>query len=131
MGYKVVLTEAAQEDLDGILGYIAHSLANPMAALAFADAVERCYSNLEQMPRMYETCQDSRLSSLGYRKAVIKNYFWCIKFRNAQKRSMSCAFSMVGRIMPNDFDRRPLCSIAFPLLKVGQFQKELADLSFS
>ena len=85
MGYKVVLTEAAQEDLDGILGHIAHSLANPMAALAFADAVERCYSNLEQMPRMYETCQDSRLSSLGYRKAVIINYFLVYKIQERTK----------------------------------------------
>ena len=74
MGYKVVETEQAVQDLDGILGYIANSLANPSAAAAFADEVEKCYTNLEGMPLMYEQCRDSRLRVLGYRKAVIKNY---------------------------------------------------------
>ena len=73
MGYKVVETEQAVQDLDGILEYIVNALSNPSAAAAFANEVEKCYENLERMPLMYEQCRDSRLHALGYRKAVIKN----------------------------------------------------------
>ena len=42
MAYKIVETELAGQDLDGILAYITYSLANPSAAASFADEVERC-----------------------------------------------------------------------------------------
>ena len=85
MGYKVVETEQAVQDLDGILGYIANSLANPSAAAAFADEVEKCYTNLEGMPLMYEQCRDARLRVLGYRKAVIKNYILIYRVGEKEK----------------------------------------------
>lgn len=74
MGYKIMMTELATQDLDSIVAYIAYSLANPSAAAAFVDEVEDCYSGLAKMPLMYELCRDSRLHALGYHKAVIKNY---------------------------------------------------------
>ena len=74
MAYKIIKTELAEQDLDSILGYMVHSLANPSAAASFADAVEACYSDLEKMPLMYELCRDPRLRALEYHKTVIKNY---------------------------------------------------------
>lgn len=74
MAYKIIMTELAEQDLDHILGYIAHALANPSAAASFANAVEACYSDLEELPLMYELCHDPRLRALEYHKAVIKNY---------------------------------------------------------
>lgn len=85
MAYKVIETERAVQDLDGILGYIATSLANPTAAAAFADAVETCYANLESMPLLYEQCRDLRLHALGYRKAVIKNYILIYRVDEKEK----------------------------------------------
>ncbi len=79
MAYKIIETELAVQDLDSILAYITLSLANPIAASAFADAVEDCYSNLEKMPLMFELCRDSRLRAMGYHKAVIKNYVMVYK----------------------------------------------------
>lgn len=38
--YKLVITELAQNDLDGIVKYIAQQLANPTAAGSFLDEVE-------------------------------------------------------------------------------------------
>ena len=73
MAYKLVETALAQADLDAILSYLALSLENPTAATAFANEVEKCYTALEQMPYLYEQCRDPRLSSKGYRKAVIKH----------------------------------------------------------
>lgn len=48
MGYRIIETELALQDLDNILAYIAVSLSNPTAAADFADAVEDCYSVLRK-----------------------------------------------------------------------------------
>ena len=74
MGYKLIETRLASQDLDNILEYMAVRLQNPAAASAFADAVEQCYDLLEHTPLMYEACRDLRLCAKGYRKAVIRNY---------------------------------------------------------
>ena len=40
MAYKVLVTEKASEDLDGIVGYLALELANPQAALLLPDEID-------------------------------------------------------------------------------------------
>lgn len=85
MAYEIIKTELAEQDLDSILGYMIHSLANPSAAASFADEVEACYSDLEKMPLMYELCHDPRLRALEYHKAVIKNYIMVYKVDEAAK----------------------------------------------
>ncbi len=74
MGYKLIETRLASQDLDNILEYMAVRLQNPAAASAFADAVEQCYDLLEHTPLMYEACGDRRLREKGYRKAVLRKY---------------------------------------------------------
>ena len=69
MGYKIVNTLLANQDLDGIVSYIADDLENPAAAANFLDELDECLGRLEKMPLMYEQCQDVRLKGLGYRKA--------------------------------------------------------------
>lgn len=85
MAYKIDETELALQDLDNIISYVALTLANPSAAASFADEVEECYSNLEQMPLMYGFCSDPRLRALGYHKAILKNYVMVYKVDEAQK----------------------------------------------
>lgn len=82
MVYKLVETALAQADLDAILSYLALSLEKPTA---FANEVEKCYAALEQLPYLYEQCRDPRLSSKGYRKAVIKHYLLIYRVDEAQK----------------------------------------------
>ena len=74
MAYKIAVTEDAERDLADIVSYIAHDLANPTAAADLLDAVADCFSSLSAMPKMHPLCRDGRLFSLGYRRAVIKNY---------------------------------------------------------
>lgn len=74
MGYKIESTPSANQDLSGIVSYIAGDLENPAAAAHFLDEVDACFAHLEKMPLMYEQCRDARLKSLGYRKALINNY---------------------------------------------------------
>ena len=85
MGYKIALTELAAGDLDSITKYIAGRLANPPAAAAFLDAVAECFGNLEAMPLMYERCRSARLRSMGYRRAVIKNYVMIYRVTEPKK----------------------------------------------
>lgn len=66
MGYKIENTPLAEQDLDGILSYIAENLGDKTAAVSFLDEVDACYINLERMPFMYEQCRDPQLRALGY-----------------------------------------------------------------
>lgn len=101
MAYRIVETELALRDLDSILSYIALTLSNLSAAASFADEIEKCYSNLEEMPLMCEFCHDPRLRVLGYRKAVIKNYVMVYKVDEAEKTVIILRF-FYGR---QDYER--------------------------
>ena len=85
MAYKIIETERAQQDLSDIVDYIIFSLENPSAAAALLDEVEACYDSLEQFPLMFETCRDPHLMSLGYRKAMVKNYLMIYKVNESSK----------------------------------------------
>lgn len=83
--YKLVITELAQNDLDGIVSYIAVSLANPAAAGRFLDELSWCYGNLKDNPFIYAKSSDLRLEKEGYRKALIKSYVLIFKIFEQQK----------------------------------------------
>ena len=83
--YKLIVTEAAHQDLDNIVAYISVQLSNPKSAGEFANAVTACYGFLKNNSVMYERCQDGRLRQEGYRKAVIKNYVLVYKINEASK----------------------------------------------
>lgn len=51
--YELLITEFAEQDLDGIVEHIAVKLANPPAAGTFLDNVEACYGSLRRTPRMF------------------------------------------------------------------------------
>lgn len=72
--YNLLITEAAEMDLDSIVDYIAVTLANPAAATTFLDQVEEGYQILRTTPLAYAACSDDVLRAKQYRKAVINNY---------------------------------------------------------
>jgi plasmid stabilization system protein ParE len=86
MAYDILETQLAAQDLEHIVTYIADSLANPMAASAFLDAVADCYDGLACTPLMYGFCHDPQLRKLGYHKAVIKHYVMVFKVDEAAKQ---------------------------------------------
>lgn len=83
--YKLKITELAQNDLDGIVSYIAVNLANPSAAGSFLDELAKCYGNLKNNPFIYAKSSDLRLEKEGYRKALIKSYVLIFKIIEQQK----------------------------------------------
>lgn len=74
MAYKLIITDSAEKDLDGILTYIITELDNLDAAMKLADDIDEKYGKLEDNPQIYEECRDPRLKLMGYRKVVINGY---------------------------------------------------------
>ena len=72
--YTLDITDAAEEDLDRITDYLGVTLANPQAALALLDEVERINAELVLNPSIYPLCAAANLADLGYHKAIAKSY---------------------------------------------------------
>jgi plasmid stabilization system protein ParE len=72
--YTLEITASAEADLNQITDYLGNTLANPPAALAVLDEVDRVSDTLEETPELFPLCADSRLAELGYRKAIIRAY---------------------------------------------------------
>ena len=83
--YKLIISEFAHDDLDGIISYISMELANPIAASNFVKEVEKCYGHLKNTPYMYEHCRDPRLKKEDYRRAPINNYVLLYKVKEDDK----------------------------------------------
>lgn len=80
MACKILVTDKANADLNAILDYIMHKLANPPAAMAFLDAVYEAYDRLSESPMLYALCRQPLLASLGLRKVVIRGYLMLYKY---------------------------------------------------
>ena len=72
--YTLNITDVAEQDLDRITDYLGVTLANPQAALALLDEVEKINSELVSNPSIYPLCAAANLAALGYHKAIAKSY---------------------------------------------------------
>ena len=72
--YKAVISPSASADLLNALRYIACELGNPLAASRLADAVDRCYADLEEMPAAHELCRTPVLRRTRCRCCAVGNY---------------------------------------------------------
>lgn len=72
--YTLEITESAERDLDRIVEYIGVRLANPPAALALLDEIDRVSESLRESPELFALCADTRLAERGYRKALVRAY---------------------------------------------------------
>ena len=77
---RLVVSEAAHGDLDGILGYLPDPLGNPAAAVALAEAVSAAYLRVQEHPASSPLCAHPRLAALGYRKALVRNYLFVYRY---------------------------------------------------
>lgn len=72
--YRVDVSEPAESDLWDIVRYISAQLSAPMTALEMLEAIEKAIDGLADMPQRFPPVVDELLSSMGYRKLIIKNY---------------------------------------------------------
>jgi toxin ParE1/3/4 len=95
--YDLLITEIAEQDLDGMVDYITGKLANPAAAGAFLDKTEECYGFLRRTPRMFNECADAYLKSRGYRKVLINNYLLIFRIDEKARRVYILRFFYGGQ----------------------------------
>ena len=79
--YAIRLLRVAEEDLRGIITYIA--LDNPSAAAALANNIENRLSSLSSYPLLGKIPDEGELANMGYRFLVVQNYliFYTIEER--------------------------------------------------
>ena len=75
MAYKVFISKPAENDMLDIVQYISSILDAPVTASKMLDNFINAVDSLNKMPYGYQLVDDERLSSLGYRKMPVKNYF--------------------------------------------------------
>ena len=74
MAYKLIISDSADADVDGIVESLALKLANPPAASGFLDRVSACYDRLEENPMLYAMTAHPLFRALGVRRAPVGGY---------------------------------------------------------
>ncbi len=74
MGYKLTVSPAARDDLDGIFEYIAKKLYAPSAAQNLIGKLEKAFLSLRDAPYRCELSRNALLADKGYRKLVVNHY---------------------------------------------------------
>ena len=80
---KLLVSPAADRDLDSILSCLINELYNPQAAGNLLDEIESAYDALAENPESYELCRNERLANLEYRKVMVGNYLMIYQYDSA------------------------------------------------
>lgn len=72
--YRVDVSEPAESDLKDIIRYITSQLSPPISALCMMEIFEEAITGLSDFSQRCPFIVDERLSQIGYRKLIIKNY---------------------------------------------------------
>lgn len=101
MAYDLFVTEAAHEDLEEALGYIAGDLANPSAAANLLDQVEDCYEQLKDFPMLFECSTICGSAIWGIARSPSVIMCWSIIRSKRSSGYISCGSSTAAGITKN------------------------------
>ena len=74
MGYKVIVTERAETQLDNIINHILFRFSNREAAINILKDVQKTYEKLKYVAEAIQLCDDPYLASKGYRKIALESH---------------------------------------------------------
>lgn len=74
MIYEINISREAESDLRGIYEYIAFSLLSPDNAAAQLSRIEKCISNLNEMPERFQLYEKEPWTSRRLRMAPVDNF---------------------------------------------------------
>lgn len=80
MGYKLDISEHADELLDNLIYYLLYRLKNEQAARHLLDEIGKIYDRLEENPFQFPLCLDDYLADRGRREAVVPQVGYVIIF---------------------------------------------------
>jgi len=72
--YKVIISEAAQKDIDSIFEYIYLTLSAPKAADRISSNIARSILNLRAFPQQGVLTDKTSSEGSPYRKLIVENY---------------------------------------------------------
>ena len=81
MGYKLIITDRAEELLDELVKYLLYKIQNQQAANHLLDNIERLYDRLEENPLQFHLSMDKYLLHKGYREAVLPDMSYVLIFK--------------------------------------------------
>lgn len=83
--YRIDISDPAETDLRDIVRYISSELSAPTTAIKMMEDIEKAVAKPADMPNAYPSVIDDRLSSMGYRKLLIKNYIVFFSINEKEK----------------------------------------------
>lgn len=78
MDYKIIITEAAEQQLDNLITYLLFELQNEQAAIHLLNQVEQIYDRLEENPFQFPL--NNNLINKDYREAILTDMSYVIIF---------------------------------------------------
>ncbi len=85
MGYNLIVSEKADENIDNLVGYLINKLKNNQAASNLLDEIEKIYGRLQENPYQFPISQDKYLSFQGYHEAHLEKMSYHMVFRIADE----------------------------------------------
>lgn len=85
MKYKILRTDKAEEQLRGIIFYIADDSGNIDTALGYLDKIEISINRLQEFPELGSVPRYSILKKQGYRVLIIEKHLIFYKINEAEK----------------------------------------------
>lgn len=84
MGYKIVVTKDAEEDLDKYVRYLLFEKRSEQAARNLLNDFEATKIKLESAAESLKLCENQRLHSLGYRRInfMLHGYFMLYRVKD-------------------------------------------------
>ena len=80
MGYKLVISEYADELLNNLIYYLIYRLKNEQAAKHLLDGIDSIYDRLETNPFQFPLSRDAYLANKGYHEAVVPQMDYVVIF---------------------------------------------------
>lgn len=80
MGYKLKITEHAQELLNQLIYHLIYNLKNDQAAKHLLNEIEKIFDRLEENPEQFPKCRDKYLEEKGYREAIVQHMNYLVIF---------------------------------------------------
>ena len=81
MGYKLIITNRAEELLDVLVRYLLYRIKSKQAASHLLDCVDKIYELLEENPYQFPACKDDYLAHRGYKEALLHDMNYIIIFK--------------------------------------------------
>ncbi len=80
MAYRLVVTERADELLDGLVYHLLYRLKSEQAARHLLDGIEKVYERLEENPLQFPLSRDEYLAGKDYHEAIVPQMDYIVIF---------------------------------------------------